>query len=87
MPSYFERVQDWLVHYLANTLDMNPDDIGETTLFSHYGLDSSSAAILTAELMEWLGVEITLDDVYQYPTIEKLAQYLTEKFSGEQAHS
>jgi len=87
MISYCDKVQDWLVRYLADTLDLNPDDIGETTLFTHYGLDSSSTAILTAELMDWLGVEIALDDVYQYPTIEKLSQYLSEKFSGEHTDS
>jgi len=87
MVSYCDKVHDWLVRYLAKTLDLNPDDIGETTLFTHYGLDSASAAILTAELMDWLGVEMELDEVYQYPTIEKLSQHLSEKFSGEYANS
>ena len=39
--------------------------------------------MFTPELMDWLGVEIELDDVYQYPTVEKLSQHLSQTFSGE----
>ena len=85
MQTHFEKIHDWLISYLADLLDMEPDEIGTTTPFSRYGLDSSSTVILTGDLMEWLGCQIEPDTVYQYPTIQSLARFLAETLFGERA--
>ncbi len=87
MESQYEKIQDWLVRYLANLLDMELDAVGEHTPFTRFGLDSSATIILASELIEWLGVQIEPDDVYQYPTVHALAQHLAETLYGEQAGS
>jgi len=79
----YENIQEWLINYLADVLDMEPDDIATTTPFSRYGMDSSATIILTGDLMEWLGCEIDSDDVYQYPTVQSLARFLAETRFGE----
>jgi acyl carrier protein len=79
----YEAIQEWLIGYLARLLDLDPDDIGVTSPFTRYGLDSSSTIILTGDLMEWLGCEIAPDEVYQYPTVESLARFLAETRFGE----
>ena len=84
MESRYEKIQDWLVHYLAELLDMDPEDIGANTPFTRFGLDSSATIILTSELIEWLEIQIESDDVYQYPTVQSLSKYLAETLYGEQ---
>lgn len=76
-----EGIQDWLVNKLAQLLGLNPDDIGISTPLSRYGLDSSSTILLTSDLMDWLGCELEPDVIYQYPTIQTLANHLTERLT------
>lgn len=83
MGTQYENIQEWLINYLADVLDMEADDIGTSTPFSRYGLDSSATIILTGDLMEWLECQIESDDVYQYPTVQSLARFLAETRFGE----
>lgn len=83
MQTHYETIQDWLIAYLADVLDMEADDIATTTPFSRYGLDSSSTVVLTGDLMEWLGCEIEPDIVYRHPTVQSLARFLAESLYGE----
>lgn len=83
MQTRYEAIQEWLISYLANLLDIDPDDIGIASPFTRYGLDSSSTIILTGDLMEWLGCPVAPDEVYQYPTVESLARFLAESRFGE----
>jgi acyl carrier protein len=69
-------VQEWLTHYLANLLDMEPDDVDVETPFEGYGLDSAAAVAMTGDLEDWLQIELDPTLVYDYPTIEKLANHL-----------
>lgn len=69
-------VQEWLTHYLANLLDMDPDDVDVETPFEGYGLDSAAAVAMTGDLEDWLKIELDPTLVYDYPTIEKLSSHL-----------
>ncbi|MGV2829407.1 acyl carrier protein [Myxosarcina sp. GI1(2024)] len=70
------EVQDWIVFHLAELLEVNPNEIDVTTPFGRYGLDSSEAIGMTGELEDWLGKELHPTLLYDYPTIEKLAEYV-----------
>ncbi|MGH8641527.1 MAG: acyl carrier protein [Burkholderiales bacterium] len=83
MTTRYENIQEWLIQYLADVLDMAPDDIGTTTPFGRFGLDSAATIILAGDLMEWLGCHIESDVVYQYPTVQSLARFLAETRFGE----
>lgn len=71
-----DSIQEWITFYLANLLDMQPDDVDSETPFESYGLDSAAAVAMTGDLEDWLGYELEPTLVYDYPTIEKLASYL-----------
>ncbi|NER50873.1 MAG: acyl carrier protein, partial [Symploca sp. SIO1A3] len=45
-----EQIQNWLVSYIADLLEISPNEVDLTTPFDRYGLDSSSVVGLTAEL-------------------------------------
>lgn len=75
------EIQDWIVSYLAELLEVDPDEIELAIPFDRYGLDSSVAIGMTGDLEDWLGRELDPTLLYDYPTIETLAQHLAEEFS------
>jgi acyl carrier protein len=77
-PSKIE-LQDWLVSYLAELLDIELAEIDMTVTFDRYGLDSSAAIAMTGDLADWLGSELDPTLIYDYPTIEALVTNLLEE--------
>ena len=69
LPTQIE-VQNWIVNYLAELLEVDPDSIDVKIPFDRYGLDSSAAIGMTGELEDWLGTEIDPTLLYDYPTVE-----------------
>ncbi|MBE9169288.1 acyl carrier protein [Pleurocapsales cyanobacterium LEGE 06147] len=75
------KIQSWIVSYLADLLEVDSDEINVAIPFDRYGLDSSVAVGMTGDLEDWLGKELDPTLLYDYPTIEVLAQHLAEEFS------
>jgi acyl carrier protein len=73
------QIQSRLVDYIAELLEINPNQIDPTISFQRYGLDSSAIAGMSGDLENWLGVEISPSLIYQFPTINTLAQHLAIK--------
>jgi acyl carrier protein len=73
------EIQDWLVSYLAELLDIEVAEIDVAVTFDRYGLDSSAAIAMTGDLADWLGSELDPTLIYDYPTIEALVTNLVEK--------
>lgn len=76
------EIQDWIVAYLADLLEIEPEEVDVTIPFNRYGLDSSAAVGLTGELEEWLSTEIDPTLLYDYPTVEALVQHLSRQIKG-----
>ena len=79
LPSAAE-IQAWMSSYLAQLLALEPDEVNVTIPFDRYGLDSSVAVGLTGDLEDWLDRKLDPTLLYDYPTIEALAQHLAEEF-------
>lgn len=73
------EIQDWLVIYLAEVLEITPDKIDVTIPFDCYSLDSAAAMGLSGDLENWLGISVDPTIVYDYPNIRELAEYLGQK--------
>ncbi|MEM7591785.1 MAG: acyl carrier protein [Cyanobacteria bacterium P01_A01_bin.83] len=73
------EVQDWVISYLSELLEIEPEEIDPTLPFDRYGLDSTAAAALTSDLEDWLEQEIDPILLYDYPTVEQLAEYLAAR--------
>ncbi len=80
-PPTVDEVQDWLITYLSQLVDLEPEEISTNTSFSRYGLDSSQSIALMRDFSNWLGREIDPTIVYSYPTIEAIAKHLGEEES------
>ncbi|MEM8535547.1 MAG: beta-ketoacyl synthase N-terminal-like domain-containing protein, partial [Chloroflexota bacterium] len=70
-------VQGWLVQHLASRLGIAPDTLDIHQPFARYGLASVEAVGLAGELADWLERPISPTVVWEHPTIERLAQYIT----------
>ncbi len=75
------EIQSWIVSYLAELLELDPDEIDLAIPFDSYGLDSALAVGMTGDLEDWMGRELDTTLLYDYPTIAALAQHLAEEFS------
>ena len=72
------EIQAWIVSYIAELLEIEPDQVDATIPFDRYGLDSSAAIGMTGDLEECLGYEVDPTLIYDYPTIKALAEHLSE---------
>jgi acyl carrier protein len=77
------EIQEWIVAYLAQLLAIEPDEVNVTSSFDQYGLDSSAAIGMTGDLEDWVGRTIDPTLLYDYPTVETLAQHLAEEFKDK----
>ncbi len=72
-------IRDWCTAYLARALDLPADTIDTGTTFARMGLDSANSVFLIVELEDWLGLELTPDLLFEYPTVCELARHLAER--------
>lgn len=70
------EIQAWLISYLAQLLEIHPDEVNINIAFERYGMDSLAAVSLTGDLKNWLNYELEATLVYTYPTIKALARHL-----------
>ena len=72
------EIESWLVSYLADLLETDPDEVEVTIPFESYGLSSSESIGMLGDLGDWLGDDLKPTLLYNYPTIEAVALYLAE---------
>jgi acyl carrier protein len=76
-----EQISEICVASLARVLRIPEARVEATTKFNRLGLDSAMVVYVMMELEEKLDLELSMDDFYDYPTIEALSRYL----AGRQA--
>jgi amino acid adenylation domain-containing protein len=73
-----EAIEAWLVERLSRRLYRTPDTIDVQGSFFDFGLSSREAVLLTGEMEQWLRRRISPMVIYEHPTIESLAQHLSQ---------
>jgi acyl carrier protein len=74
-----EAIQTWLVVKISQRLRIEPRDIDIREPLTCYGLDSMTVASLSGELGLWLKRKVSLNLMYEHPTIEALTRHLAEQ--------
>ena len=74
-----EDIEEWLVKKVAEIMEVDADDIDIEEPFANYGVSSADALGLSGELEEWLHTRISPTLVFDYPTIQEMAKYLSEE--------
>ena len=69
----FEKIQA----YLANQLDISPDDITPETTFESLGIDSLDTVEMVMDLEEQLGVDLELEE--KLTTVGELVEFVASK--------
>ena len=73
-----EEIRAWLLDKLRRELHADGPLDGSCPL-ADYGLESRSAIGVTADLEDWLGVELDPTMFFDYPTIDELARFLKDE--------
>ena len=69
----FEKIQS----YLANQLDISPDDITPETTFESLGVDSLDTVEMVMDLEQELGVELEIEE--KIATVGELVDFVESK--------
>jgi acyl carrier protein len=75
-PPTAEEIQLWLVSRVAELTAVDADEVDIAEPFARFGLDSIAAAGLSGDLEDWLNRRLPPTLIWDYPTIELLAQHL-----------
>jgi len=77
-----EQIEAWLLAWLVLRGGVASDQVHRDTPFADYGLDSLAAVELSAELEDWLGIELTPVLAWNYPTPKRLGRHLAMQMAG-----
>ena len=77
------EVLTWLTLKFADWLEVPAEELDSRTPISSYGLDSISAVTLSVQLEDELGIELDTAVLWDRPTLESLAEHLTEGLNAE----
>jgi acyl carrier protein len=80
-----EQISEFCVTSLAKVLRIPKDRVEADAKFSRLGLDSAMVVYVMMELEEKLGLELSMDDFYDFPTVHELSRYLAEKHAKRSA--
>src|SRR5689334_6610503 len=67
----------WLVDYLVTNVGCSLDDVDFDASLHDLGVSSADAVVLTGELSELLGRPVSPVELWQFPSINALAGFLT----------
>jgi acyl carrier protein len=76
-----EKVETWLGNWLHQKLKVNPATIQTSQSFADFGLDSIFAVELAQDIADWSGIPVEATIVWNYPTIDSLAEYLANQIN------
>ncbi|QLE56268.1 acyl carrier protein [Nostoc sp. TCL26-01] len=74
-----DTIQGWIINQIAKQLGINAQTIKVTEPLTRYGLDSIDSVTIVGELEDWLSAELPPTLLWDYPTIEKAANYLVNE--------
>lgn len=78
-----EKIEGWIVNYLAEELEVKRDEIDVTANFDSFGLSSMEMIGLTGDLEVHLSFEFDPTWVYEYTTIEALSKHISHVLQQE----
>jgi acyl carrier protein len=74
-----DSITDWLVQWIARELALPPVEIETDKSLLNYSLSSVTAMMLVGDLEEWLGLTLAPTLVWDYPSIDAIADHLIEQ--------
>jgi acyl carrier protein len=75
-------IQDWCVAFVAKILHVPRERIDPSFEVDRLGLDSSTAIALIMALEEHLGIELTPELLFQFPTLGGLSKHVASRLAA-----
>ena len=82
-PKTQEEVQEWIVQWLVDVAAVSRESVELDKPFNDYHLDSLTAAEFSDDIHDWLGVEVPITLVWNYPTLADMTRYLSARSNGK----
>lgn len=73
-----QEIEAWLISNISSIVEIEPQNIDIRKPLEYYGMDSMQAMHLSGDLADWLGRQLSPTVVWDYPTIELLANHLAK---------
>jgi acyl carrier protein len=74
-----EKMRSWLAARAAHYAKLDPSEIDYDTPLSQYGLDSVSAVSMAVDIEDEFGVQLDLETLWGFRTVNRLADVLTTR--------
>lgn len=83
-----DEIQTKLIAEIAQRQGIAASDIDPQERFANFNLLTSIDALnIVADLEQWVGVELPQTAMWDFPTIEALARFISEEMEREQKTS
>lgn len=83
--STIQTLQNWLVENIAEQCEIDPSEVETAKPLTNYGLDSIIAFTVVGDLEDHLEIELPATLLWDYPTIEAIAEFVATQLSDEAA--
>lgn len=80
-----EIIQAWIIHWLAQQLELDVSQFDPAQPLTDYGLDSVIAMEFALQLETWLNQPVSVEILWDFPTAETLSQQLAQQVGDEDA--
>ena len=77
-PKTKDEAQEWIIQWLEENAGVTSDTIDINKPFAEYHLDSLTSVEMSYDLEEWSGKELSVTTAWNYPTIDKMSEYLSD---------
>jgi acyl carrier protein len=78
-------IETWLARWIADSLGVPVEEIGTTNSLLDFSLSSVNATMLVGDLEDWLGLTLPPTLVWDYASIDALADYLVGQLQAGSA--
>lgn len=72
------EISQWIATRVAGEMKIEPSEVDLTQDITTFGMDSIAAFTLTGDLAEWLDRDLRATLLWEYPSIQALAQHLSQ---------
>lgn len=74
-----DAIAEWCQGYVASLLEVPADAVDPDATFDRLGVDSAIAVSLLIEVEERYGVELPAEALFENPTVNEVAAYLSSQ--------
>lgn len=76
-----KEIETWIIQWIAKETQVNPESISVEESFVNFGLTSAQGIFFSADLSDWINLNLEPSLIWDYPNIELLSSYIDTQLS------